>query len=68
MRKLRQYERVQLRCGCGAGALARLSGANLRSDVGTAGFGKGMASAMPKQQPTSTALAAEASKKIRDVL
>jgi hypothetical protein len=26
---------------------------------GSASFGKGMASAMPKQQPTSTALAAE---------
>jgi hypothetical protein len=41
MRKLRQYERVQL------------------GRVGSASFGKGMASAMPQQQRTSTALAAE---------
>jgi len=50
------------------GRLARPSGAKLRSDLGSASFGKGMASAMPKQQPTSTASAAEVNKKTADVL
>ena len=46
MRKLREYERLQL------------------GRVGSASFGKGMASAMPKQQPTSTALAAQVNKSL----
>jgi len=41
------------------GRLARPSGAKLRRDLGSASFGKAIASAMPKPQPTSTALAAE---------
>jgi hypothetical protein len=62
MRKLWEYERLQL--GSRGDSRSRLlsSGAKLRGDLGRTSFGKGMASAMPNQQLTSTALAAEVNK------
>jgi len=47
--------------------LASLLG-KLRSDLGEASFGKGMASAMPQRNQISTALAAEVEQKFGDVL
>jgi hypothetical protein len=68
MRKLREYERVLVRCGAdipvrgreiekfGVGRAPSPAKAKQSSaEIGSASFGKGMASAMPKQQPTSTA-------------